>query len=886
MQEKTVFFASYDQALEYRKSLASTGAQAAFGVTATTFASWLKSSYELYGDGRCIVSAAHRLFAVRWLLENEPGAQALQLTDGGIVLICRFLSQNIGLPELDSAVAEPPASLSEQERAVLGLIEPYRALLAKHGYIEPGDALAGMAGQFAPAAFELSEGVDPGAVFEWFVSATNSTCTCWEAEEPVITPAPSSCKSQFLFASGPSCEDALVSDYVQETLATGVKRMLVATSRPEALFGTLSQALGGSAQCVLRASRPFAQTAFGRTYLAVREFILSEAHDPLCLVDYFASPFSGVGAIDTANIYSQILGNRLLAYDDLHALAHLVSPNFDLFEELAADSDASLLLDRMLDVAEELKGMDASEILEQQAAIVGLRNVYEAARSWNVSPADFEFVLSTLSISAARSTSAASAVVEVLEYSKAPNLAQGTYDAVLACDMDARYHSAGEPHNALTTLTAKLGIASDYRVLARERRTFQQLKALATGAFAVERVLNAGGDEDIYPSFVLDEYLGSLLEPAEEANEFGVPEHLQQNMLLRNEAGAGSSYAANYDPAAKSPIALQIPGFAPGEISSALKPELCLARVRENPQQLVLSPSAIENYVNCPYLWFINNVLRPQSSEEGLGPLETGSFAHSVFENFYQRFSSELGYARVTEQNLDQAQELLGRVFDELLQAQPQVEDGVRYLPLSPTERAEADRLRETLIGNLALQACVMPEFVPVQQEFKIDPNQGIDYAGVRLRGRVDRIDVNAERGHFAVVDYKGGLGGHDAGYNPDDATAEGFTLPGKIQALIYAQAIRRMGTLGYPVGALYMSYRASQPKGMLAGSYDAALLDVHDYTHKAAAVEMNFEAFLDQIESMVQQKLQGLTQGCIEPNPLNANSCKYCPAKNCERRL
>ena len=890
MQQKVVLFASYDQALEYRKALAAESPKAAFGVQVSTFSAWLKDAWELFGDGRGLVSAAQRSFAVHWLLENEPAAQALELTDGGIALICRFISQAVGLPQLDDALAGGTEGLSPQENAVLNLVEPYRALLRQHGLVEPGDALAAIAGRAPAYGFELSEGVEPGAAFDWFVKATSSECVRWEAEEPRITPAAPGCKTDFLFASGPSCEDALVSQYVQALVASGAKRVLVVGSRSLAVYGALSQALQGRAQCVLRASIPFAETVFGRAYLAVREFVLEEAHDPYCLMDYFASPFSGVGAIDAANICSQVRGNRLLSYEDLHALAHLVSPNFDFFEELVSDSDASLLLDHMLDVAEELKGMDAAEKFEQQVAIMGLRGVYEAARVWEVSPADFLFALNSLSVTASRSCGSGPAVVEVADYSRAATIVRGKYDAVVLCDLDARYHSAGESHNALVTLLQKLGIKPEARALASERRTFQQLKARAAATFACERVLNAGGDEDIYPSFVLDEFMECLAEEGEEANEFGVPAHLQQNMVLRDEGGAGSSYAANYDPAGQVPAPLVISQFEAGEVAEALKPELCLAHAPENKDQLVLSPSAIEDYINCPYRWFVSRTVRPNAPDEELGPLERGSFVHGVFEEFYKRVPEALGEARITPRNLADAQNLLGQVFDEQLEAQPLVEGNVRYLPLTPTERADASHLRATLLENLAVQSLLMIDFVPGYLEFSIEPGDGVDYAGVRLRGRVDRIDVNKELGQFVVLDYKGSVAGHDAGWNPDGVPEENpeehFVLPSKIQALIYAQGLRRLGTMGHPVGALYLSYKAKEPKELLAGSYNPNLLDVHWYTKKQSVVEMNFEAYLDFVEGVVREKLKGLVAGDIRPNPLCADSCKYCPAKNCGRRL
>ena len=225
----------------------------------------------------------------------------------------------------------------------------------------------------------------------------------------------------------------------------------------------------------------------------------------------------------------------------------------------------------------------------------------------------------------------------------------------------------------------------------------------------------------------------------------------------------------------------------------------------------------------------------------------------------------------------------MGRVFDEELAKQVQAE-GVRYLPLSSAEHAQANRLKQTLIGNLNVQARMLPRFTPWQFELSIEPDEGVDYAGVRLMGRVDRVDIDAEHGHYAVIDYKGGVLGHDAGFDPDEQ--EEFHIPPKIQTLVYAQALRRIIDSARPVGALYLSYRVQEPAGSMAGSFDSSLLDVTGFARSACGVNMNFESYLDMVEQEVGKRIADLLEGNIAPNPLCESSCMYCPVRYCEKRL
>ncbi len=885
VRQKIMFFPTHSQSLEYRKNLSRAGSGAAFGVEAATFTSWLNTVWGLYGDGRTLASSLDRSFAVRHLLSSAPELSALDLSDGSITLVCRFLDDVLGSARLEECLVEQSSGLSPQERAVLSLVPLYRNLLQSRGLVDRGDALSALAAACPPCSFTLSEGVDLGVPFEDFAAASGSEIQVLPSSS-LIGPVPEGCRPVFLLAAGPSCENALIANYLSMLLGEGqATRILVCTSRPFSLFENVSQSLAARATCRMRASRPFPQTHFGKAFLAIRQYLTDEDHDPAALMDYLASPFSGVSELDAARVDSQVRGDRTLGYDDLRAMAHLLSPTFDLFEELVEDCDASLLLDRFLDISEELDGFDSASVFEQEVAISALRGVYEAARAWDVLPSQLSFALQGLAVDASRTSGSGDSLVEVVDVSMADRLPDGRYDAVVVCDLDARYWQAGERHDSIVSLEEKLGFPSRPHALADSRRRFEGLKSRAGGVFVCERVLNAGGDEDVYPAFVLDEFCDAMRQgPDDETGDFGLPESLCSHAIVRNEGGSASSYAANIDFSGAQPPSFEIPGFSFGSISQKWVADLSLYRAPDDPSLLVLSPSAIEQYVNCPYRWFAGSRLRPQPPDELLGPIEQGVFVHSVFEAFYSRIQQELGCKRIDPPTLSEAQSLLERVFDAVLAMQPNVQDNARFIPLTPVERARANRLKQMLVRNLAVQAQLMPSFLPELLECRVEPEQGIDYAGVRIRGRADRVDVDAQRGNFVVIDYKGSVVGHEAGIDPDES--EEFALPAKIQALVYAQVLSRGVVDAHPVGALYLCYRSTEPKGSVAGSFDDAFLDVQGFAGGKSAVKMNFCSYLDMVEDLVGERLVRLYEGCIEPNPMGVQSCRYCPVANCERRL
>lgn len=303
-----------------------------------------------------------------------------------------------------------------------------------------------------------------------------------------------------------------------------------------------------------------------------------------------------------------------------------------------------------------------------------------------------------------------------------------------------------------------------------------------------------------------------------------------------------------------------------------------------NAEAVILSPSAIETYINCPYSWFVSYCVKPQTLDEDFGPLEQGTFVHGVLDVFYGSLPQVVGMNRITPENLSQSQALLSEVFDQQLQLQADLES-TRYVPLTSVERAETEKLKQLLIRNLALQARMMPRFAPAYHEKEIVLQDNLSYAGALIRGRVDRIDTDSDMGQFVVIDYKGNIAGHDAGFKPDDILDAPVELPHKVQALIYAQVLRSL-LPERPVGALYLSYRAQEPRALLAGSYDDSFLALDGFAKKASGVALNFGTYLDRIEELIAQPIERMKQGNIEQKPLCSDSCKYCPVASCVRRL
>ena len=165
--------------------------------------------------------------------------------------------------------------------------------------------------------------------------------------------------------------------------------------------------------------------------------------------------------------------------------------------------------------------------------------------------------------------------------------------------------------------------------------------------------------------------------------------------------------------------------------------------------------SHVERYLECPFKYFANHVLRldeEKTDQSGLTPQERGQFLHEVFERFFRAWH-EAGRGAVTGENLSGALDLFEQIAD------------ARLATLSERDRALE---RTYLLGS-----AVAPGLAGRAFAFEIEHGIGVierllEHAlegpfvfeadgvprRVNIRAKADRIDL-LEDGTLRVIDYK-----------------------------------------------------------------------------------------------------------------------------------
>jgi ATP-dependent helicase/DNAse subunit B len=240
----------------------------------------------------------------------------------------------------------------------------------------------------------------------------------------------------------------------------------------------------------------------------------------------------------------------------------------------------------------------------------------------------------------------------------------------------------------------------------------------------------------------------------------------------------------------------------------------------------VFSPTALEDYIACPFRFFLRHVLRLEPLDEPRAEIE-GTRRGQAFHRALARLHRQLREAGVDGPS-EAVEEALRRELDRAVE-----EYAARAGPASQVLwRLEGQRLRRTaaryrphwsrfLEPWLPHQVAPQPHFF--EQGFGMPPADGeepadplvisADGVEVRLGGRIDRVDVAPlEDGlGFWVIDYKTGRSAYYTG-----AELRSFE---RLQLTLYALAVERVllrGQKARPLGLAYWLVADSGPRQAL----------------------------------------------------------------------
>jgi len=301
------------------------------------------------------------------------------------------------------------------------------------------------------------------------------------------------------------------------------------------------------------------------------------------------------------------------------------------------------------------------------------------------------------------------------------------------------------------------------------------------------------------------------------------------------------------------------------------------ARLLEQLRTHIWSASSLERWIGCPVSWFVERMLRPDAFEPDPEPLARGGLAHAALKDTLEALRLRTGSARLTRSSLGSARELL---------AQALIDNEARHpLSVAPERRiAVRRRLQSDLERYLEHAAEPASPLEPLALELGFGFAEGdergepselpaLELGGVRLRGRIDRVDVS-EQGEAVVYDYKGGRAPAGARWIRDAS----------IQVALYMRAVEEL--LQRPaVGGFYQPLTGEdlRARGVLDG--DAAI--ELDCMRPDVLEHDELRELLEQAIAMAVEAAGEAGRGELQPRPQTCafrGGCMYPTICRCER--
>lgn len=269
-----------------------------------------------------------------------------------------------------------------------------------------------------------------------------------------------------------------------------------------------------------------------------------------------------------------------------------------------------------------------------------------------------------------------------------------------------------------------------------------------------------------------------------------------------------------------------------GILASAEAKQLIRDRYRKNE----LNPSALQRYANCPFSFFVRDVLRIDESAEETPQLratDQGGLLHEILARFYRDHREEALAFRAQKLSEEKVAALLGKIAATLKQEQQQDLD---YTSPALLERDVAETVRMALAAIVAEAdeaRHISSPLIPAAFEWAFGAEHGtalaLPIAGeepLLIRGRVDRVDLDRDQSRFLVIDYK--MGKSDQVVNRIES-GEHLQLP------LYIRAVKQgLFPKALPLGGLLLEIKESSPaadekktagktKGLVLGEFDGA---------------------------------------------------------------
>ena len=284
-----------------------------------------------------------------------------------------------------------------------------------------------------------------------------------------------------------------------------------------------------------------------------------------------------------------------------------------------------------------------------------------------------------------------------------------------------------------------------------------------------------------------------------------------------------------------------------------------------------LSVGALENYYKCPFIFYVENVLKIKSLitlNMDMNPLTQGSLIHALLSDLTKEpFCSDW-----TDQQLDDLIEdhlvkeniLFGEAEFKTSFKEIQIKKLQEFLQFERSWRKEFPKT-QTILREAKIQAYIDSEGQISPQSFK---------GAILIKGRLDRLDKVGDSA-FSIIDYKLSLS--------SKTNYKTWIKNGDLQLGLYALMVKS-GCLedvsGDVASVVYFGMKEmKRDKGFLLEEYNGFAHNINSHHHKMNVNQQ--KDFFSILQSEIGQIISSIMKGDFSPHPRDKNLCQKCHWRN-----
>ncbi|MGE5430642.1 MAG: PD-(D/E)XK nuclease family protein [Syntrophomonadaceae bacterium] len=308
------------------------------------------------------------------------------------------------------------------------------------------------------------------------------------------------------------------------------------------------------------------------------------------------------------------------------------------------------------------------------------------------------------------------------------------------------------------------------------------------------------------------------------------------------------------------------------------------------------SITQLEKYALCPFQYFLNRILGLEvikEPSEDIESFELGSLLHSILYEFYTKLSKKgVRLSGCRDSEFSEAEDLIFSI------AESRIQEAALYSPMSFFEKERItgiDGVRKNSILYKFLEAersdtlGLTPKFFEVNFGAVSGDDKDETLSGARtftigknkIRGKIDRIDINETAGIFSVVDYK--LNGKKPSR---DELKEGLSLQLPLYMYAASEMLKSLYDETYkPVAAYIYSLKYKMDEfGKIAVTFktDKAFCELSEAEQEEAIIANS--DLIKACEESIEKYIENISQGKFNLSNLKDREtkvCRYCDYKS-----